>query len=449
MQFGQVSWVAMILAIAAYGTAAAPPEAAFSQEIVQPGLPQGPSETPLDLETALQWTLAHNPDLVALRQNLSVSSAAVGVARKFPTSLNPTVSVDARPWTFDRNMGQGARPLETDFTVSWAQPIELGGRTALRTEIAQASFSQTQWNNLQAELMALVQTYRLHQTATYRREKLRVTQQLAEFNAQLVQAVRHQVEAAQAVSADLVLAEVENQSMIQRLQTSRQEYLDALTELRKQLGLPQYADSVIPVGALEVPEGVSPADEEDLIRIALEVHPEINAARSQAANSRAALFLARADRIPIPSIGPTYEHDEAGVTYYGFVLSTPVPMLNAGRTLVNQREIELCRDKVAVEQLRIRTVAWVKASLVKWNQTHDLVAKVDASTETIQAQVEKMERLYSAGQTDLVKVFQVRQRLIEAKNARLDIVWQATQAYADLLSATGATSLLGSLSVEP
>jgi outer membrane protein, multidrug efflux system len=221
-----------------------------------------------------------------------------------------------------------------------------------------------------------------------------------------------------------------------------------LTALRKQLGLPQYAASVVPVGAPKLPEGVSGTNEEDLIRIALEGHPEINAARAQAASSHAAVSLARADRIPIFSVGPVYERDESGVTYYGFGFSTPIPVLNAGRTLVNQREMEHSRDLVAVEQLRTRTITWVKASLVKWNQTQDMVVKVDASTAAIQTQVEKMERLHSAGQTDLVKLFQVRQRLIEAEHARLDIVWQATQAYTDLLSATGATSLLGSLHVK-
>ena len=56
-----------------------------------------------------------------------------------------------------------------------------------------------------------------------------------------------------------------------------------------------------------------------------------------------------------------------------------------------------------------------------------------------------MERLYTAGQSDLLKLLQVRQRLIDAENAKLDMLWQATQAYADLLAATGATPLLGAL----
>jgi outer membrane protein TolC len=61
----------------------------------------------------------------------------------------------------------------------------------------------------------------------------------------------------------------------------------------------------------------------------------------------------------------------------------------------------------------------------------------------IQQQAAKMERLYTAGQTDLLKLLQVRQRLIEAENAQLDMAWQATQAYSDLLVALGATPLIG------
>jgi cobalt-zinc-cadmium efflux system outer membrane protein len=366
------------------------------------------------------------------------------VARQFPTSLNPTVSVDYQPWNFERDIGQGARQLETLVSVSWSQPIELGHRTTQRLAIAQAAYDQMHWNILQAELLALVETYRLHQTASYRREKLRVAQILAEFNAQLLQTVRRQMEAGQASASDLVLAEVENQSMVQRLQTGRQEYIDALSDLRRQIGLPECVASVIPIGELKVPEGMPSANENDLIRIALQSHPEINAAKAQAAGSHAALALARADRIPIPSVGPFYEHDESGTTFYGMALTTPLPVLNSGKPLVYQREMEHSRDLVAIEQLRIRTIARVKASLIRWNQTRDLIVQVYASTEMIRGQTAKMERLCAAGQTDLLKLLQVRQRLIEAENAQLDMAWQATQAYSDLLVALGATPLIGS-----
>ena len=388
---------------------------------------------------------------MAIRQNVPVSSAAIAVAHRFPTNINPTVSIDSRPWTFEKNTGAGSRPLETDFTISWNQPIELGHRRAYREAIAQAAFNQTQWNVLQAELSALVQTYRLHQTATYRREKLRVAQQLSEFNQALVQTVQRQMQANQASTADVSMAEVENQATIQQLAASQQDLIAALTELRQQMGIPEYAGNIEPSGQLRVPELITPGDEEHLIQTALASRPEIHAAAAQVASSRSAVCLARADRIPIPSVGPVYEKDESGVTYYGFAVSSPIPVLNAGGPLVRQREAEYRRDAVALEQTQQRVRAQVKATLVKWNQVQQFVARTQATIAPIQAETTRMERLYKAGQTDLIRLLQVRQRLIQAENMQLDALWQATQAYADLLTALGCTPLIGSTveTVEP
>jgi len=407
-----------------------------------------PASTPVDLPAALELTLSRNPDLVAIRQSLPVSSAAVAVARRFPTSLNPTVSVDARPWTFERNPGGGSRPLEADVTISWNQPIELGHRRAYREAIARAAYNQAEWRVLQAELAALVQTYRLHQTATYRRGKLRVAQQLADFNQALVQIVQRQMQANQASPADVSVAEVENQATIQQLAASQQDYVAALTELRQQMGIPEFAGSIEPSGRLRVPEPVTPGDEENLLHTALASRPEIHAAAAQVAGSRAAVSLARADRIPIFSVGPVYERDESGTSFYGIVASTPVPVLNAGGPLLRQREAEYRRDVVALEQTRQRVRAQVKATLVKWNQVQQLVARTQATIEPIQAETARMERLYKAGQTDLIRLLQVRGRLIQAENAQLDALWQATQAYADVLTALGGTPLVGSVEAD-
>ena len=96
----------------------------------------------MDLATALELTLQYQPSLIAVRQNLAVSAEAIEVARQFPMSLNPTVTVDVLPWTFLRGPG-GVQPLETYLTVTWAHPIEPGHRRQLRGEMAKASYTQT------------------------------------------------------------------------------------------------------------------------------------------------------------------------------------------------------------------------------------------------------------------------------------------------------------------
>jgi cobalt-zinc-cadmium efflux system outer membrane protein len=314
--------------------------------------------------------------------------------------------------------------------------------------MARAGFTQTQWNILQAELAALVETYRFHQTATYRREKLRVAQQLADFNRQLVKTVERQMQANQVSPVDVALAEVESQSTEQQKEVARQDYIVALTGLRQQIGIGDYMGSLEPCGLLQLPEGILDQDEDNLICTALENRPEVHAAQAQVAASRAAVCLARADRIPIFSAGPVYEKDESGTSFYGFAVSTPVPVLNAGRTLVSQREAEYCRDLVVLQQTQQRITNQVKATLIRWHQAQQLVSRTQAMMKPIHAQANRVDRLYAAGQSDLLRLLQVRQRLIQAENTQLDALWQATQAYADLLAALGCTPLIGSIEAE-
>ena len=53
-----------------------------------------------------------------------------------------------------------------------------------------------------------------------------------------------------------------------------------------------------------------------------------------------------------------------------------------------------------------------------------------------------MERPSEQGQTDLTKLIQARQRLIQLKTAEIDATGAATQAQADLLLALGAPALI-------
>jgi cobalt-zinc-cadmium efflux system outer membrane protein len=402
------------------------------------------SPTGLSLDMALARTLSSNPDLVSTRQNLRVSAEAMAVARQFPTALNPTVSVLSQPWVYVRGTN-GEDQLLPLVAVTWSQPLEFGHRTDQRIAIAHAEYHQSYWNVVQTELLALVQTYRAYEATVYRRDKLQIAGDLASFNEGLIQVLRRQWEANQVSAADMTLAEVENQATAQRRETARQDYADALAALRQQMGVLELAEGAEPDGKLEIPGLVGPDDEETLVQTALASRPEIQTAQAQVDRSRAALCLAQADRIPIPSVGPSYERDQSGVSFYGLAVSTPVPLFNSGATLVAQREAEYHRDAVALEQTRQRISVQVKTAAARWKQAQQLVSRTTTLLAPVKDQVARMQRLYEAGQADLVKLFQVRQRWIEVANTQVDATWQAIQAYADLLAALGGASLLSSL----
>lgn len=422
----------------------------------------GPAEAPaglggqsISLETALYGAVTSNPDLVSLRNSNIASAEAVEVARRFPTTLNPTLWVDFRPITLipGSTFANGVHAAsgapysfgKPYYYLSLRQPIELGHQTTHRYHIAQAAYTQQQWTVVQAELLALVQTYRFFQTAAYRREKLRVAGALADFNDRLVQTLRKGLEANRVTAADVALADVENQATRQLVEVARQDYANALTDLRNQVGLPETAGTAEPLGEFALPKNIPDAEEPALIQMALQSRPEIHAARAAAAGAEAAVHLARGDRIPTPIVGPEYQCDEVGVQYIGFVYISPIPVLNNGRPLVLQREADHRRALTTLQQAEQRTVIQVKSATAKWNGALRLVRQTTGLTANLKPQVDQLERLFEANQATLAQLLQARQRLIQLENAELDALWQATQAQADLLAALGAPCLIASL----
>jgi outer membrane protein, heavy metal efflux system len=398
------------------------------------------------LDQALYGALTANPDLVALRQNAPATQEAVEVARRFPTTLNPTLWLNPRPGVFERNTGRpGYHGVQGYLNFSLRQPIELGHQTTHRYGIAKAAYDQTRWNIAQAEVLALVQTYRFFQTSAYRREKLRLAQDLVQFSERLVTTMRRGLEAKVVMAADVALAEVEREAILQQVEAARQDYATALADLRNQIGRPETAGTAEPLGDFVLPPFIPEAEDNALIEMALAGRPDINAARSVVQGAVSAINLAKGDRIPTMVAGPEYTRDEFGSQFAGFILATPLPIVNNGNPLVRQREAEYRRAAVALEQAQQRAVAQIRAATAKWNAANRLVERTNGTTATLKSGVDRLERLFQENQTDITKLLQGRQRLIQLENARLDAVWQATQAQADLLTALGASNLLGSL----
>jgi cobalt-zinc-cadmium efflux system outer membrane protein len=409
----------------------------------------------ISLQAALLGAVTSNPDLVTLRNSNVASPEAVEVARRFPTTLNPTLWVDFRPITLIPPDTFANRPSthhgpfyhngEVFWYISYRQPIELGHQTTHRYHIARAALNQQNWNVLQLEMTTLVQTYRFFQTAAYRREKLRLARELADFNDHLLQELRRGLEINRVAPADVALAEVENQATRQQVEVAMQDYANALTDLRNQMGVPETAGTAEPLGEFILPANIPEIEDPALIQIALQNRPDLHAFRAACDGAAAAVRLAKGDRIPTPIVGPLYQSDEVGVQYIGFVYITPLPFLNSGKPLVIQREAEYCRARGALEAAEGRAVTQVKAAAAKWNAANRLISRTTGLTGGLKTQVDKLDRLFQDNQASLAQLLQARQRLIQLENAEIDALWQATQAQSDLLQALGAPYLIAAL----
>ena len=423
----------------------------------------------LSLQQALTGALTSNPDLLTLRNGnqAAASAEAVEVARHFPVALNPTVFIDYRPitlipnGTFGNNGTGGSTTGVTNsnshggfyhngqgyLLVALRQPVEFGHQTTHRYNIAKAAYNVVQWQIVQAELTTLVQTYRFFQTAAYRREKLRVASDLAEFNEKLLSSLGRQLQANQraGLAADAAFARVESRASQQAARAARQDYISALTDLRNQIGVPEAAAETEPLGEFALPGTIQPVDEQAMIQAALNCRADLKAAQAQTNAAAAATKLAKADRIPSAVIGPQYVQDEAGIQYVGLNFVPVLPLLNNGKPLVRQRQAEEQRAHAALQAAQQRAVAQVRSAVAKWNGATVLLGESANLTRDVGPEVASLERLFEAGQVDLNRVQQARQRLIQLENAELDAVWNATQAQADLMLAVGVPNMIQSM----
>jgi len=198
-----------------------------------------------------------------------------------------------------------------------------------------------------------------------------------------------------------------------------------------------------------LPPCIPPVTEQELIEIALQNRPDIHAARSAVAGTKAAENLARADRIPNPIVGPQYEIDEAGLQYIGFVYVTAIPVWNNGGPLQRQREADHRRAHQALQQAQQRVVAQVRSGAVRWNGAVGLVNQTRGLSSGLARVAADLEDLFQQGQADLTKLLQAQQRVIQLKNTELDALWAASQAQADLLLAVGAPTLIQGILNQP
>ncbi|WP_347242984.1 TolC family protein [Thermogutta sp.] len=170
--------------------------------------------------------------------------------------------------------------------------------------------------------------------------------------------------------------------------------------------------------------------------------PEVVAVQAQVAAAQAAWRLARAERMPSISVGPTYEHNETGTTFYGLAVETNLPILNSGREFAYQREMEYRRELTRLEQLRQQLGVQLQVAVERLREARSHLTEAQIVRAEIEKQIAKLESLYHAGQADLLTLLSVRRRLLEVGYNELEITWAVTQAYADFLEATGGVGVL-------
>jgi cobalt-zinc-cadmium efflux system outer membrane protein len=425
------------------------PEVVASENVAPPEVitPQ-PAALELSLFDAIETALLQNPDLTILRQAEGVSVGALGVARTYP--FNPFVQLQATPLQEMPGGGSGT----VYHYVLVMQTIQLAHQQRYRAEAGLAALRSVRWNILQAELNNVAQTERLYFAALYQRSLLNLAQANAELNRQLLGISQKQLEGGQLAGADVAIVRLDAQATQKQAQLAEANYRTALLDLRRHLNIPlgtpinvtgeltdwvwsaadpqRMAAEKCGLGTDALPAAVA-----DPLADLVAGRPDVLAARADLAAARANASLAKASRIPDLQIGPYYQRNDSGVTFWGFRSQQDIPVLNDGMPLYRQRMAELRQRQTAWEQLFNRAWVEAQAAVDRYERARRLLGESVADGSTLPEELRRLEQQFKANEVDVVRVVTSRTSLLQLRRAHLDLLNELAQAGALVTSATG------------
>jgi cobalt-zinc-cadmium efflux system outer membrane protein len=405
--------------------------------LVAPALAEPPSPAAdalppvLSLNEAVDWTLLHNPELMAVRQQHGIAAAAVVIAQTYP--FNPVWEGKVRDASGPASAGiTNVVSNEHKFLMD----VEIRHQGRYRREGAAAALSRTDWEIAFQETAVAVRVIRGHYAVLYREQKLRLLSETAELNQNTAKLAEDLVKAGQLRGTDLILARTEVDDTRALLGSSRAAVDAAYYDLRRALGAVNESFEV--KGTLESAPPV--IDRQALLRSAIELRADHHARAAALTEADARLRLAVADRFGNPNVGPAYEYDPTRISLIGVQVSLPLPVFNKHRGEILQREAERTRAALDLRQVETTIQQDVHAALTRLQDSWATIELYrNQVLPNLQKAVKELEELVrrSAPGADILHVIDIRRKQLRAREGYLDALWEASQARCDLAAAVG------------
>ncbi|WP_084581861.1 TolC family protein [Sphingomonas azotifigens] len=410
--------------------------AALGMGLATPALAQsGPA---VSLDALARDVVANNPERQFYQQQIDAAGVVREAAGRW-ADPEATVEFGQRRAT---DVNTGALNGEgMTYAVSVTQPIEFGGRVALRRAIAdrQVALARIGLQQFEATLAARARSlgYRLFAAD----EKAGAARAVANRMRTLAQVIvardpagpSPQLEAtalqASAISAErsAAAADAEANAILYELNQLRGAPFAARVRIvRPDMSLPDLP----PDGAL-----VSKASANNF---------ELQALRAQFEQQGLRVDLARKARIPVVSVGPYYDRARSDIreTNVGVRLTTSIPLWNrqAGDVAAEQgRQAQANAALIAAER-RIAREVFDQAA--QYQAKREALAKWEgASAQHFAAAAAEADRNYRLGAIPLTTYTQMQQAYLEATSAILDTRRDAIEALLQLRALNGGNPL--------
>ncbi len=399
-------------------------------------LPRGVTE-----EELVTRALASNPTLLAQRQRIAMAKGDVMQAR---LRQNPSLTLGGL-----KEVNGG----DNGINVSGSLPLELFGRRARRTEVAENKEEATQQSVADQERLLAGEVRMRFGQALASVRNLKFVEQLLQINREFLQLMEDRVREGAAPSLDADETRVE----ANRIETLRIDYQAkaevALLALKETVGVD--TEEVIRLkGVLELaPEDY---DQKQLLQLAMDHRPDLAFQRANEALANAELRSHQATGKPDASVFGGYERPDSGFSQrafdtagnlspirqtfnhvvFGLTINLPIFNRNQGVVAADTAAIQAAQSKIAAVNLSLRHE--VAQNLIRFNGAKARVTVYRSGVRDQAAHnLDVVRQTYSYGRTTLLDVITEQRRYIDVETGYTDILLDAYAARIALEQAVG------------
>lgn len=389
----------------------------------------------LSREAVVRWALENSPELAAIRQQRGIAAAAVVIAQTYP--FNPVLESRIEGASGPASAGITNAVLNEHKVLL---EVELRGQGDIRRQVAATALTRTEWEIASQEVQLVSRVLRAFDGVLYRQAKRRLSLERLRLNEIAAKQIRALREQGKLGAADLILI------------------LSEVDDARAQGGAGELAlntaenDLARATGSVQLWSGLSgslgarlpPMDLEALTALALERRPDVRARQVAVTEAEARLRLENSNRFGNPTFGPSYGYDPTRISSIGVTLLVPLPVFNAKRGEIQQRQAELTRAVLDLRQTEVQARLEIQSALARAQRAERLAEMYEKQVlPNLEKSLQAVENLFinEAG-VDVLRVLEVRRNLLRSQDAYLDALWESAQAKADLVAAVGDLGLI-------
>jgi outer membrane protein, heavy metal efflux system len=398
---------------------------------------QGPAGAPLSeltLDQARRLAEEASPEIAAARAALRAAEGRVRQAGAFP---NPVLS-------YNREQTSGDGVEASQDIVGVEQSLEIGGqrgaRRAAMEQLRAASESRLQ----AARAQVAFEVTRAYAQAIATDQRAALTGQAAQVFGDAGRVGRERLAAGDISGYEhrRIRLEAARYAALQiEAELERTRSRRALTALLSSSDRPFHLQTLVLSDSLRVAR--LPVSVDSLVALAQARRPELLASVREADAARAEARLARAERIPTPTLAGGYKHERAsGASLGGFAaqLSLPLPLWDRRGGAVQAADAEAERRTTDIAALRRRTELEVREAYDSYEalarQLLSLAARVQ---EDARPGLRAARTAYREGETSLIEWLDAVRAFHEAESSYAELSLEHIVQRAALERLTGLT----------